>query len=167
MFQTHFCPNEQHLNWGHSIVSHLPVVFPEDGGGYLRAVDGAGEVEDRPDVDVETAVVCRVVQEYLGVGLWEERLDFSQVLIFRVVSDLGVRRDLLLNLLSTRLNPQCYFPIVASGSLARVSRYWYLISSRSVGCRALSFIPKREWNFLNEFRIPEHCIRLLQRKEEI
>lgn len=69
MFQTHFCQNEQQLNRGLSIVSHLPVVLPEYGGRYLRAVDGAGEVEDRPDVDVETAVVCRVVQEYLGVGL--------------------------------------------------------------------------------------------------
>ena len=44
-------------------------MFPEDSSRDLRTEDCAGEIENRSDVNVETAVISRVVQEDLGVGL--------------------------------------------------------------------------------------------------
>ena len=48
---------------------YLSIVFPEDSSRDLRTEDCAGEIENRSDVNVETAVISRVVQEDLGVGL--------------------------------------------------------------------------------------------------
>ena len=48
---------------------YLSIVFPEDSSRDLRTEDCAGEIENGSDVNVETAVISRVVQEDLGVGL--------------------------------------------------------------------------------------------------
>ena len=48
---------------------YLSIVFPEDSSRDLWTEDCAGEIENRSDVNVETPVISRVVQEDLGVGL--------------------------------------------------------------------------------------------------